>query len=644
MRAHALIPCAKAASPKAEAARAPAPARSEVRQILHAPRPQAKLTVGAPDDAFEKEADEVAGQVMRMPEAGVQRMCTECEEEEAKVRRAIAINAPTPQTTRPRDEEEVRRKALPSETRGGLDDEAARAVASKGSGRPLSEESRQFFEPRFGADFSAVRLHDGPSAARSVRSLNARAFAYGSDVWLGAGERESDRSLLAHELVHVVQQGRAPAAVRRYVRTNTVFLWDLYDAAGRDPAAVTDVDLRTTIEYEDYTRADLTWRFSDMVAIAALRRSMELFGAGVRGRGPNYIRAGGEARAAAHGITSIFVTELGFTGDHQITSVTGLLGGTKGALIDDPDGSSPVWTIGGTRKPVAYTLGASPAMFGKFSVVGAPAAPVPNVRIRARVDGTLVGEATGLQINGGAIESAPGSGQVTGIAGGSAVPGADVGDHTADFRFETSTDGGRIWLPSGTARVDMVFTAAAPAPPGGILRQDVLEWGGLMISSSATAAEELRRLVQALVTYNPSIGMPSSFTTSDDVMTAFSVPHQCDSMAYLLRYLALSFGIPADVVYFWYGTPAEVWHYSTSTWTHGPAFQCDRPAEDMAALHPHFNFHALTSIGGTLHDASYDFAGLPGILEHAPGAAPQTGPRADFNAAADVNKPWTCPH
>src|SRR5215212_6035683 len=64
-------------------AAAPNPsAAPQVRQILHAPRPQAKLTVGAPDDAFEKEADQVASQVMRMPEPGVQRMCAECEEEE----------------------------------------------------------------------------------------------------------------------------------------------------------------------------------------------------------------------------------------------------------------------------------------------------------------------------------------------------------------------------------------------------------------------------------------------------------------------------------------------------------------------------------------------------------------------------------
>src|SRR5215212_6679337 len=57
-----------------------------IRQILHSPRPQAKLTVGAPDDAFEREADEVADQVMRMPEPGVQRMCHECEEEKLQAK------------------------------------------------------------------------------------------------------------------------------------------------------------------------------------------------------------------------------------------------------------------------------------------------------------------------------------------------------------------------------------------------------------------------------------------------------------------------------------------------------------------------------------------------------------------------------
>ena len=46
--------------------------RTTVRQILRGPRLQAKLTVGAPDDVYEKEADRVADEVMRMPEPQVQ--------------------------------------------------------------------------------------------------------------------------------------------------------------------------------------------------------------------------------------------------------------------------------------------------------------------------------------------------------------------------------------------------------------------------------------------------------------------------------------------------------------------------------------------------------------------------------------------
>lgn len=114
MRAHALT--ARAIAPGSARRNAPpaAPAAA-VRRILQAPRVQPKLTVSAPDDAFEREADHVADQVMRMPETAaagsapphVQRMCTDCEDEE-KVQRAVAVNTPTPQTM-VREEEVIAR-------------------------------------------------------------------------------------------------------------------------------------------------------------------------------------------------------------------------------------------------------------------------------------------------------------------------------------------------------------------------------------------------------------------------------------------------------------------------------------------------------------------------------------------------------
>src|SRR6187402_3782362 len=117
MRAHALIARPTPASTRAPAA-GPTPARPEVRQILHAPRPQAKLTVGAPDDAFEKEADQVADQVMRMSEPGVQRMCSECEEEKLQA------------------------KAEPGRMPSVPDGFEPRFAALQGSGRPLPASER----------------------------------------------------------------------------------------------------------------------------------------------------------------------------------------------------------------------------------------------------------------------------------------------------------------------------------------------------------------------------------------------------------------------------------------------------------------------------------------------------------------------
>jgi Domain of unknown function (DUF4157) len=77
-------------------------------------------------------------------------------------------------------------------------------------GQPLDEETRAFMEPRFGHDFSQVRVHADARAAESARALNARAYTVGRDVVFGEGAYAPSATpgaqLLAHELVHVVQQ------------------------------------------------------------------------------------------------------------------------------------------------------------------------------------------------------------------------------------------------------------------------------------------------------------------------------------------------------------------------------------------------------------------------------------------------------
>lgn len=82
-------------------------------------------------------------------------------------------------------------------------------------GRPLPTGLRRSFEPRFGYDFGDVRIHTGAAAADSARALHAHAFTLGRDIVFGDGEYSphttSGRRLIAHELVHVVQQGGEPA-------------------------------------------------------------------------------------------------------------------------------------------------------------------------------------------------------------------------------------------------------------------------------------------------------------------------------------------------------------------------------------------------------------------------------------------------
>ena len=76
--------------------------------------------------------------------------------------------------------------------------------------QPLDTDTRTFMEPRFRHDFSQVRLHTDGNAAASAQAINALAYTVGRDVVFGRGQYApqtmAGRSLMAHELTHVVQQ------------------------------------------------------------------------------------------------------------------------------------------------------------------------------------------------------------------------------------------------------------------------------------------------------------------------------------------------------------------------------------------------------------------------------------------------------
>jgi len=171
---------------------------------------QAKLTVNTPGDMHEQEADHVADQVMRMPDPAVdqaagpqiQRKCAACEEEQ-KVQRAL------PQME---EEEKMQAKEAPGAVPEVGPQTEARIGAMQGGGTPLSPDLRGYFEPRLGQDLSAVRLHTGGQAEAAAGDVQARAFTVGPNIAFGPGEfspeTESGKRLLAHELVHTVQQGQ----------------------------------------------------------------------------------------------------------------------------------------------------------------------------------------------------------------------------------------------------------------------------------------------------------------------------------------------------------------------------------------------------------------------------------------------------
>ncbi len=85
-------------------------------------------------------------------------------------------------------------------------------------GAPLDNGVRAWMEPRFGHDFSSVRVHTDQKAAESAQAVNAFAYTVGRDVVFGSGlyepRTESGSQLLAHELTHVVQQARSAPATQ----------------------------------------------------------------------------------------------------------------------------------------------------------------------------------------------------------------------------------------------------------------------------------------------------------------------------------------------------------------------------------------------------------------------------------------------
>ncbi|WDD37034.1 DUF4157 domain-containing protein (plasmid) [Nostoc sp. UHCC 0926] len=164
----------------------------------------AKLTIGAVGDKYEQEADRVAAQVVQRINAPpsvrsgedetVQREEMETKDNEARLMRSPIIQ---------RRSSDGGMAATP--------DLEASINQARGGGQQIANNIRQPIEQAFGADFSGVKVHTDCQSDQLNRSIQARAFTTGQNVFFRQGEynpvSRGGQELLAHELSHVVQQG-----------------------------------------------------------------------------------------------------------------------------------------------------------------------------------------------------------------------------------------------------------------------------------------------------------------------------------------------------------------------------------------------------------------------------------------------------
>jgi len=185
---------------------------NQLMEVQQSQRVQKKsLEISGPHDTDEKEADEVARKVVSGGSAEIHGTGTTIN------RSGTGAAETTPEFQ-------------------------SKLESSKGGGQSLDDSTQSEMESKMGADFSGVKIHTSGTAGEMSESINAKAFTHGQDVYFNSNQSPQNKELLAHELVHTVQQGKStetpvqrmddPAVLEDRKKLSKKTLWEMTNALG----------------------------------------------------------------------------------------------------------------------------------------------------------------------------------------------------------------------------------------------------------------------------------------------------------------------------------------------------------------------------------------------------------------------------
>ena len=174
---------------------------------------QAKYGIGRPEDRYEREADRVADRVVRMPVSGDRPVSAGAGSGKGQTGQGSAAITPFVPQAHPSGRQQPQFLHASDRSHAAARRPGSDIQPLSGTGQPLPESARNFFEPRFGYDFSDVRIHTDAAAGASAERIHAKAYTLGRDIVFSPGAYAphtiEGKTLIAHELTHVCQQSIA---------------------------------------------------------------------------------------------------------------------------------------------------------------------------------------------------------------------------------------------------------------------------------------------------------------------------------------------------------------------------------------------------------------------------------------------------